>query len=290
MDELPDLDALWNYSDPAHSERVFEAHLEALPQGTPAAYRAELLTQLARARALQRRFEDADATLDEAEAVPGGLSGRVFVRALLERGRIRNDLGETDRALGLFRRAWDAAREHGEHALALDAAHMLGYVSPSAESVRWNLEAIEIARASDDPDLHRWLGTLHMNLASHLMSLDRFEEAREACAAAERYRRARGQEQGARDARVAMAKALRLDGRAIEALALAEALLAEAGIDPAWNGYAHEEAAEALRVLDRPEEAWEHFRRAYPILAADPWFPPTDARRLERIRRLAGLS
>jgi hypothetical protein len=64
---LEQLDALWDFDDPAESERRFEMLLPRARGEHDGAYLAETLTQLARAQGLQRRFEDADRTLDEAD-------------------------------------------------------------------------------------------------------------------------------------------------------------------------------------------------------------------------------
>src|SRR5262245_33412291 len=82
-----ELDGLWDFADPAASEerfRVFAGRARAA--GEPIL--AESLTQLARAQGLQRRFDEADRTLDEAEAAlrPDDLRGRI--RLDLERGRV----------------------------------------------------------------------------------------------------------------------------------------------------------------------------------------------------------
>jgi hypothetical protein len=49
-----DFDKLWNFNDPAESERKFRA----LPPD------AEVQTQIARAQGLQRKFDEAHKTLD----------------------------------------------------------------------------------------------------------------------------------------------------------------------------------------------------------------------------------
>ena len=66
----------------------------------PPSYRFELLTQIARSQGLQRRFDDAHATLDWVEMVLNGLpeteaEGEAAavtprIRHLLERGRVFN--------------------------------------------------------------------------------------------------------------------------------------------------------------------------------------------------------
>jgi hypothetical protein len=52
------------------------------------------------------------------------------------------------------------------------------------------------------------------------------------------------------------------------------------------DGYSFEEAAECLLALEREEEARPYFARAYEVLSKDPWFPPGDAARLERMKEL----
>jgi hypothetical protein len=51
------------------------------------------------------------------------------------------------------------------------------------------------------------------------------------------------------------------------------------------TGYWHEERAECLLLEGDEAGAREHFRRAYDLLSADPWFPPGEHERLARIRR-----
>ena len=52
------------------------------------------------------------------------------------------------------------------------------------------------------------------------------------------------------------------------------------------DGYFMEEAAECLLVTGREDEARRYFARAHEILSADPWFPPGETARLERMREL----
>jgi tetratricopeptide (TPR) repeat protein len=120
------IDAAWDYADPVGSEGRFRALLAAEPDPPTGEPRAEILTQLGRALALQRRFADADAALDDADRLLADRPGRARIRSLLERGRIRRDLSETGEALDLFGRALALADAAGEEFLALDALHMIG--------------------------------------------------------------------------------------------------------------------------------------------------------------------
>ena len=82
-DSLNDFDALWDYDRPAETETRFRDLLPAAERNPDV--KMQLLTQIARAQGLQRRFEDAHATLEEVETglPPGALRPRI--RYLLER-------------------------------------------------------------------------------------------------------------------------------------------------------------------------------------------------------------
>jgi tetratricopeptide (TPR) repeat protein len=283
---LPDFDALWDYPNPAESERRFRALVPVAEASGDASYLAQLLSQIARAQCLQRRYGDADATLDRAEALLTAESHLPRVRCLLERGRIRNDQLQGDRGRAVFLEAWEIGRRERIDNHAVDAAHMLGIIAPQAEAVEWHLRALEYARQSPDPKARRWAATLSNNLGwtysaagEHQKALDLFHESR-------RLREEQGNRDGERIARWSIAKTLRLMGRVEEALAMHEAIAGEMQAAGESDGYGHEEMAECLLALGRADEARPHFAQAYEVLSKDPWFPPTEPDRLERLRRL----
>ena len=59
--KLPDFDALWDYDHPDQTEAKFREILLQFPENTRSFL--ELLTQIARAQGLQRKFEHAHQTL-----------------------------------------------------------------------------------------------------------------------------------------------------------------------------------------------------------------------------------
>ncbi len=61
---LPNFDELWDYNKPAETERKFRALLPLAEQSSAPSYLAQLLTQIARAEGLQRKFAAAHQTLD----------------------------------------------------------------------------------------------------------------------------------------------------------------------------------------------------------------------------------
>src|SRR5688572_21565066 len=86
-DTLPNFDELWDYNDPATTEQKFRALLPRAEASADRFYHAQLLTQLARAQGLQRKFDEAHATLDQVAQVD---QPPARVRYLLERGRVFN--------------------------------------------------------------------------------------------------------------------------------------------------------------------------------------------------------
>lgn len=145
-----ELDQLWNFDDPAESERKFRA----LPPD------AEVQTQIARAQGLQDKFDEAHKTLD---AVATN-SPRAEVRYLLERGRVFNSSGKPERARPLFLAALEKAQAGKLDFFAVDAAHMLGIIEPPDEALKWHTKAIALAEQSPDPKAQNWIGSLLNNL------------------------------------------------------------------------------------------------------------------------------
>jgi hypothetical protein len=142
-----DLDALWDFSDPAASERRFRQYYRDHPEGR---LRGEALTQMARALGLQRKFEEAFEVLLAVDASSVAQDPRVHVRVVLERGRVMNSSGRAAEARPLFEEAWALAREAGLDALAVDAAHMVAIATEGDEQLSWNEQAIAFAQSSSD--------------------------------------------------------------------------------------------------------------------------------------------
>jgi tetratricopeptide (TPR) repeat protein len=152
------LDELWDFSDPAGSERRFAAEAASLAHTD--AERAELLTQQARALGLQERFGEGRALLDslghEADAA-------ARTRVKLEAGRLLNSAGNTEDAVIEFEEALTVARSGGLLFLEIDALHMLA-IADRARSSERAAEAIDRALEAPDDRTRRWLVSLYNNL------------------------------------------------------------------------------------------------------------------------------
>lgn len=287
---LPDFDPLWNYGAPDSTEAAFRALLPQAHSSGDRDYLAQLLTQIARAQGLQQRFDAASKTLDEAEALIADDMKVARVRLLLERGRVLNSSKQREKAGPLFERAWDLARAAGADGYAVDAAHMLGIVSPGDSSIAWNRKAIAHAEQSSDPKARRWLGSLYNNMGwtcheqkEYAVALDLFEKALAA-------RKAEGKPPEIRIARWCVARTLRSLGRTEEALSVQRALLEEHRAAGTQDGFVEEEIAECLLSLNRGDEAKPHFAAAFERLGKDPWLTRDEPERLERLRRLGGIA
>jgi len=235
-----DVDALWNFSDPAASERRFRAAL-ATAAGDDALV---LRTQIARTFGLRRQFDRAHAELDAMAPALQAAGPVVRVRADLERGRTLRSAGQAAASRPLFRRAHETAAAAGLDALAADALHMIALVAEGLdERLDWNRQALALARRSADPGARRWAGPVLNNIGNDLRGAGRLAESlamfQEAQAAYEQS----GRTGGARFARWQVANVLRLLGQADEALALQLALERDNAAAGAPDVYVFEELA-----------------------------------------------
>jgi tetratricopeptide (TPR) repeat protein len=220
-----DLDALWNFADPAASEQRFRSALDGA-NGDDALV---LRTQLARALALQDRFDAAQAELDVVQSRLAGASTEVAVHLALERGRTLRSADRPADAAPLFERAFALADRAGLERLAADALHMSALAAPSLdERLAWNRRTVDYARRATDPRARGWDAAAFNNMGSDLRDAGRLDNSlaafREALAAYER----KGRADDIRFARWQVANVLRLKGRVQEALAIQLALEREA--------------------------------------------------------------
>lgn len=280
------LDDLWDFDDVPASEARFRHALEHARTGHIDASTSEILTQLARSQGLQRRFDEALATLEHAEALLAPGDARGSCRVHLERGRVANSSGAEERGRCDFLAAWELASAAGEQALAVDAAHMLGIVEPAAEAAAWNRRAIALARSSSDPRAQRWVAALANNMGwaahdagDHGKALALFRLALD-------ERVSQRNPTAIRIARWTVARCLRSLGRIDEALDVQRALLTELDTAGETDGYVPEEIGECLLGLGRAAEARPFFARAFVELSSDHGLATSQSQRLERLRAL----
>jgi tetratricopeptide (TPR) repeat protein len=280
-----DIDALWDYGDPAASEQRFRAALDT----ASAEQQLELQTQIARTLSLRRRFDEAHSMLD-AVRPRAATTSAVQVRYGLERGRTFNSAGQREPARSLFEQAFAQAQAARLDALAVDAAHMVAIThAGSPAALDWNRRGIDLARASSDPQARRLVPAMLNNSAWDLHDMGRPAEALVLFEQALAEWTARGSPSQVRVAVWSVAHCLRSLGSHDEALARQQALLAEHLRAGSSDGYVNEEIAENLLALGRADEAQPQFATAARLLAQDEGLAQAEPQRLVRLRRLGGL-
>ena len=276
-----EFDKLWNYGDPAGTEKKFRDLLATTHDKDT---RLQLLTQIARTLGLQRKFDEAHALLDGVEKEMTPDLAAVRVRYLLERGRAFNSSKQPERARPLFLEAWERGRAAKLDDYAVDAAHMMAIVEPPEKKLAWNEKGMAVAEASSEPRARGWLWALYNNIGWDYHGQGRYEES---LALHEKARQwaAANKPGGEQEfiSRWSVARQLRALGRVEEALAAQRKLAAEKGTD----GFVHEELGECLLLLGRDAEAKPCFRRAHELLKQIAWVAE-DKARIERLDRLGG--
>jgi Leucine-rich repeat (LRR) protein len=286
---MKDFDTLWDYQHPEQSGQIFLKLLSETEQQKDSSYRLQLLTQIARAQGLQRHFTQANETLDRIAAQLTPDLVLAHIRYLLERGRVLNSSGHSNKAATWFQQAWELARAHEEAFYAIDAAHMLAIVSSPEEQLSWNMRAIDYAETTSDERARTWCGSLYNNLGWSYHDQGDYEQALQLFQKALLWQQTQHDSRETRIARWCVGRTLRSLQRTNEALALQQALLAEwEASGEEQDGYVFEEIAECLLVLGQTDQSRSYFSQAYTSLAQDSWLTATQPERIARLKQLMG--
>ncbi|NOS83910.1 MAG: tetratricopeptide repeat protein [Ignavibacteria bacterium] len=287
MAEQRDFDKLWNYDDPAGTEAKFRELLPKAEKAKDTAYYIELLTQLARTRGLQRKFDEAHEILDKAMKLITAEHIVPRIRFMLERGRTYNSSKVYDKARELFLAAYMQADKYEEDNLAIDAVHMLGIVDKDEESLKWNELAIQMAEDTEDEKAKGWLGALYNNTGWTYHDMGEFDKALELFERNVVWHTERKSGMQLYIAKWSVARCLRSLGRTEEALKMQMDLRGkDSEMYSCEDGYNAEEIAECLHALGRAEDARPYFKRAYEQLSKDSWVMENDKEKLERLKTL----
>lgn len=281
--ELPNIDKLWDYSDPAASELKFKSLVDEAYAAGDSMYALEASTQVARALGLQQKFEEAHAILDKIE---GQILDRhkVNVRFLLERGRVFNSSKEKEKAIPLFTEALDLALALNEDFYAIDAAHMLGIAEEPGKALEWNLKTIAMAEVSNDARARKWLGSLYNNTGWTEHDRGNYGDAQELFEKSLEWNIENGTEESINIARWTVGRGLRSLKEYANAIEIQLELLEE-GYD---SGYVYEELGEGFLLMGDDERSSEYFKMAYEKLSEDEWLVKFEPERIQRLKELAG--
>ena len=281
--DLPVIDELWDFGDPAATELRFRELQELVAERD---YGWELRTQIARTYSLRDMFDEAHGELDAVARDLDDAPPSVHVRYLLERGRSYNSAGRQAEAVPLFLEAFLLSESEGLDYYAVDAAHMLGIALPVEEQLDWHRKGMALAEESGDARTRDWLGPLYNNMGWTLHDSGEHEEALEIFEKSLAFRESKGDPIPLRIAHWSVARALRSLGRPQQALEIQLQLLEELEAGDSRDGYVFEELGECLLALGQESEARPYFATAYSILADDAWLRRNEVERLERLRIL----
>ncbi len=294
--KLENFDDIWGLGNPAAIEKKFH---ELLPQAESLNDKSiylQILSQIALAQALQKKFDEAHTTLNRAEALltPGYELARI--RLLLERGRVYQQAGDNAQARKYFEQSYELSKKNNFDYYTIDAAHMIAIVAENTQDkVHWNRLAADLATATKNKRAQDWLGSLHNNLGRNYMEAHQYQQALEEFQKALAYREKEGHASNIRVAKWQIACALRLLGRLDEALAILLALvqeyddMAQSGkydvpVMEAFNlarGLAYEEIALIYRAKTQI-----FAKLAYDDLSPHEMFHKSESYRLERLKEL----
>jgi tetratricopeptide (TPR) repeat protein len=283
--KLPDFDSLWDYDHPGSTERRFRELLPVALDSLDLPYLSQLLTQIARAEGLQRKFQDAHKTLDRVQKALDKTDDKTRVRYLLERGRVYNSSGKRDDARPLFLEALDLAVKSKDDFNAVDAAHMMAIVEPTEKQLVWNLKALDIAENSAEEKARKWKGSLYNNIGWTYFEQRQYEESLLMFEKALEFQQQQGDPNKIMIAKWCVAKTLRLMDHTEEALEMQRNLFEEYQAAGKKSGYVYEEIAECLTVMGEAQEAQGWFAAAYEELSRDPRLAD-EPDRLNRLKEL----
>src|SRR6266498_1368449 len=285
--KLPDFDKLWDHAHPDISEQRFRELLPRALDSLDLSYLAQLLTQIARAEGLQRKFEDAHKTLDRVEKamLKAEADDKTRVRYLLERGRVFNSSGKRDEAQPLFLQALDLAVKSKDDFNAVDAAHMMAIVETNEKQLEWNLKALDVAENSADEKARKWRGSLYNNIGWTYFEQKQYEESLLMFEKALEFREQEADPGKIMIAKWCVAKTLRMMDHTEEALEMQRNLFEQYQAAGKKSGYVYEEVAECLTIMGQEQEAQGWFAAAYEELSRDPRLAD-EQDRLNRLKEL----
>lgn len=290
LTDLPDFDKLWDYGNPAETEKKFREIRRQMAEGKwqkENSYLLELETQIARTLGLQMKFEEAHKVLDEVMKKIEPTQYTVRVRYMLERGRAYNSSGEKEKAKEIFESCYHQAKKYKLDEYAVDAAHMMGIVEKGNESLKWNEIAIKDAEESKDEKAKRWLGSLLNNTGWTYHDMKEYERALTLFEKALEFRKEQKKDSEIRIMKWCVARCLRSMNKIDESLKMQRELLKEFEEVKKEDGFVYEEIGECLLMLGKENESKTYFKKAYEHLSKDIWLQKNEMERLARLERLS---
>lgn len=256
----------------------------------------QILSQIALAQAMQKKFDLAHKTLDTAEALLTQEDKLAQVRILLERGRVFHQANNIEAALPLFKKSYEISKSSGFDFHTINAAHMIPMVvNTTNEKIYWNKVALDLAERTNDKRARAWLGALYNNIAQNYIENGKYKEALDAFGQCKIHAEEKGDAIVVRGAKWGIARSLRSLGSLDDALEIQAALLkeynslSESGELPielirVARGMVYEELAEIYY-----ESLKKYALLAYDSLSEDSWCVRLISERIDRMKHFSEI-
>jgi len=299
--QLENFDELFT-GNPVDIEKNMTALLPEAKNREDKSIYLQILSQIALAQAMQLNFDLAHQTLDKADGLIDARYKLAHIRLLLERGRVYQQSGNTDKALPLFIESYEKAKLNKDYDFhTVNAAHMVAIVAADVDDkIKWNKIAIALAEKTNDEHCQAWLGAIHNNLAQNYIEAEKYYDALESFKKCKAYAEERGDPIVIRGASWGIARSLRSLNQLDKALEIQTDLLTQYekisndGSLPielirTGRGLVYEELAEIYLAKNRKEQSKKYAMLAYDDLSKDPWMEKLYPQRLERMHKLGDL-
>lgn len=283
---MQDFDKLWNYHQPAETEKKFRELLDGIDGSS--GYQLELQTQIARTYSLRGMFDEAHTLLNATEKLLPESSITAHIRYHLERGRTYNSSGNKPDARLHFEQAFALAQQLQQDSYAIDALHMLAIVAKPEEAISINEQALLLAEKSAQEQAKNWLGSLYNNLGWSYFDLQEYEKALSIFLRALQWREEKKSASEIFLAKWCVARTLRALNKVEQAITIQLGLLEEMIESNKPDGYVYEELGE-LYLLKNEELYKMYFGLALKELSEDKWLCKNEPKRLERMKSLSDL-
>ena len=298
-------DAWGQLGDPVLVEQRFvELLLQTFALENKSIY-LQMLSQLALAQACQKKFDQAHATLDQAESLLSPGYELAHARILCERGRTFQQAGDIVQARIYFEKSYELSVQHNFDKQTINAAHMIAIVGQNAaEKIAWNCKALDLAMSRDDASAQSWKGPLFNNLGANYLEIKDCHNALQMfeLALAE-FEKDPVYHSHTRFAQFRVAQVLRMLEKYEQALALLQSQLQEydeiaitgqLGMPQEMfvmmRGWLYEELAIVHAALQDTHASQKYAQLALQDLAGNAMFAATDPMARERIEKLEEMS
>ncbi len=309
--KVENFDDVWGkLGEPALVEKTF---IELLPKASNLAMNAltdkekleyksihlQMLSQLALAQAILKKFDEAHATLDQAQAELTPEHNLAKVRILCERGRAFQQAGDIEKARIYFERSYELSAECGFDKETINVAHMIAIAAKTlADKIAWNQKALDLALSTENAAAQVWRGPIWNNLGANYLEDQQYEKSLHAFEQAlAEFEKAPLQRMSTRFAKFRIAQCLRSLGKFDQALTMLQDQLAEfdkvvasgkldmpVDVFRLTRGWVFEELIEIYHVAIKgyAKLAYDDFTSNQALITMDPLLPA----KLERLRKI----